>query len=70
MSLSCSLAHFFRIHCQEEEEEKTDFLKKRSQKQMQKLVTKKMSSTGIQEVGVSQTLNPLFKKINKVFIKY
>lgn len=37
---------------------------------MQKLITKKMSSTGIQEVGVSQMLNPLFKKINKVFIKY
>lgn len=37
---------------------------------MQKLTAKKMSSTGIQEVGISQTLNPLFKKINNVFIKY
>lgn len=37
---------------------------------MQKLITQKMSSTGIQEVGTSQKLNPLFKKINKILIKY
>lgn len=34
---------------------------------MQKLITKKMSSSGIQEVGVTETLKPLFKKINKGF---
>lgn len=68
MSLSGSLANFSRIYCQEGKEEKSD--KKKSQEQMQKLATKKTSSTGIQEVGVSQTLKSLFKKINKVFIKY
>lgn len=34
---------------------------------MQKLITK-MSSSGIQEIGVSETLKHLFKEINKVFI--
>jgi len=61
MSLPCSLANFSRILCQEAEEEKQDFFFKKSQELMQKLITKKMISTGIQEIGVIQSdIKPFF----------